>query len=127
MENLTLSGLAINGTGNAASNTIIGNDQGNNLKGGGGNDNLQGGLGADILEGETGNDILSGGSGDDTYITDGNDTINESPDDGIDTVKSSGSYMLVDNLENLTLQELQLVVQATATLIRLSAMARLTS
>lgn len=103
LENLTLEGTATTGIGNSLDNTIIGNDLDNNLQGAGGNDNLLGGLGSDILDGGAGNNTLSGGADDDTYITDGNDTINEGAGDGEDTVLSSASYTLANNLENLTL------------------------
>lgn len=103
VENLTLDGAAITGIGNGLNNTIIGNDLDNNLQGNGGDDNLQGGLGRDTLDGGAGNNTLSGGADDDTYITDGNDTINESAGDGEDTVLSSANYTLANNLENLTL------------------------
>lgn len=59
VENLTLTGAsAINGTGNAAANSMQGNDAANVLTGGGGND---------VLNGMGGNDTLDGGAGDDTY------------------------------------------------------------
>ncbi|QLA20092.1 beta strand repeat-containing protein [Desulfolutivibrio sulfoxidireducens] len=74
--NLTLTGTAnINGTGNAANNTIIGNsgknvlsglDGNDSLAGGAGNDTLSGGNGNDTLDGGTGNDSLNGGAGVDT-------------------------------------------------------------
>ncbi|WP_211167703.1 esterase-like activity of phytase family protein [Pseudanabaena yagii] len=93
LENLTLTGSAISGTGNGLDNIIIGNNANNILSGGAGNDTLDGGLGADSL---------TGGTGDDTYIVDNiNDTITDSS--GIDTVRSSISWTLGNNLENLTL------------------------
>ena len=96
LENLTLTGLeAINGTGNTLNNRITGNSANNTLDAGAGNDTLDGGLGIDTLIGGTGND---------TYIIDStDDTIIENANAGIDTVQSSVSYTLGDNLENLTL------------------------
>ena len=59
VENLTLvGGDAINGTGNALANIIIGNNNANQLLGG---------AGADTLTGNGGNDLLDGGSGVDTH------------------------------------------------------------
>ena len=59
VENLALTGTdAINGTGNALKNTLIGNSGDNTLSGGAGNDTLNGGEGTDLL---------SGGVGKDTY------------------------------------------------------------
>ena len=96
VENLTLTGTtAINGTGNALDNIIIGNSAINTLTGGVGNDTLDGGLGADKLIGGTGND---------TYIVDNTgDVITENANEGIDTVQSKITYTLGNNLENLTL------------------------
>ncbi len=68
VEDLTLVGVAINGTGNALNNTIIGNSQNNNLFGGSGNDTLKGGNGHDVLQGESGSDSLLGGQGNDTLL-----------------------------------------------------------
>ncbi|MBM6594446.1 hypothetical protein [Microvirga pudoricolor] len=70
-------------TGNASANTIIGGE---------GNDTIDGGLGADVLR---------GGAGDDVYVVDSSDVIDESAGGGTDTVRTSGSYTLGANVENL--------------------------
>nr|WP_051435012.1 PQQ-dependent sugar dehydrogenase [Microvirga flocculans] len=78
---------AINLTGNGFSQDLIGNAGANRLDGGGGEDTLRG-LG-----------------GNDTYLVDGNDTIVEQEDGGIDTVEALvDNYSLGDHLENLTLR-----------------------
>jgi len=96
VENLTLTGTAdIDGTGNGLNNVIIGNTGINTLTGSDGNDTLDGGVGADHM---------IGGAGNDTYTVDNvGDTVTEDPDAGIDTVKSSVTYTLGANVENLTL------------------------
>jgi Ca2+-binding RTX toxin-like protein len=68
LENLTLVGAALNGTGTAVANVITGNAAGNLLAGLGGNDTLSGGLGDDTLNGGIGNDLLSGGAGLDLFV-----------------------------------------------------------
>lgn len=92
-------------TGDAGNNTLTW--QGSNgvvLDGGAGNDTLTGGAGSDILMGGSGQNTLSGGAGNDTYIIENaNDILTEAANGGIDTVKSSASYTLGNNLENLTL------------------------
>lgn len=57
-ENLTLMGTAKTGTGNSASNWIIGSDRGNVLSGRAGNDTLEGGAGNDTLTGGAGKDVF---------------------------------------------------------------------
>jgi Ca2+-binding RTX toxin-like protein len=86
LENLTLFGPALTGTGNGLANRLLGNDLANTLSGDAGSDTLEGGAGADTLlggadndtlEGGGGADRLEGGGGDDSYHTDGLDTLVE--------------------------------------------------
>lgn len=53
VENLTLSGTAISGIGNALGNHMVGNAQANVLIGGGGGDTIEGGAGNDVLRGDS--------------------------------------------------------------------------
>ncbi|HSI22053.1 MAG TPA: putative Ig domain-containing protein [Methylophilaceae bacterium] len=96
VDNLTLTGLdAIDGTGNALDNVMLGNSAANTLTGLEGND---------ILNGGTGADTMLGGSGNDTYVVDDSgDLVIENAAEGNDTVKSGIAYTLTDNVENLTL------------------------
>jgi Ca2+-binding RTX toxin-like protein len=106
LENLTLSSLAlgINGTGNGLNNVITGNDLDNAIAGLAGNDMLTAGEGMDTVDGGTGADSMSGGGDDDTYIVDNVlDAVTENMDEGVDSVRSSVSFTLGANLENLTL------------------------
>ncbi|MDP1692461.1 MAG: calcium-binding protein, partial [Burkholderiaceae bacterium] len=96
VENLTLTGsTAINGTGNALNNVLVGNSAANTLIGGAGNDTLDGGAGSDTM---------LGGSGDDIYVVNAaGDVTTENVGEGIDTVRSSVTRTLGSELENLTL------------------------
>jgi trimeric autotransporter adhesin len=133
VENLTLTGAATIGVGNASNNLITGANNDNNdilvgkygadvLNGGAGNDALYGddfsvtpNGGNDTLNGGLGADGMTGGIGNDVFIVDdAGDIINElaGVGEGIDRVESSVTFSLVDtdgaglnggNVENLTL------------------------
>lgn len=100
----------IAGDGN---DSIVGSNAVNYLYGGLGNDNIDaskgddfifGGEGNDTLNGNVGIDTAIGGLGDDTYIVDNiRDVVKELAGEGVDSVKSSVSYTLSDNVENLFL------------------------
>ncbi|MBN1364873.1 MAG: putative Ig domain-containing protein [Syntrophaceae bacterium] len=118
VEGLTLTGdSAINGAGNTLNNSLTGNAANNMLYGGAGQDYIWGGDGNDYIIGgadidtvcgAAGNDtldsgadagqygdLMSGGSGDDVYIVDRRlDYCLEQPNEGVDTVFSSVSYVL---------------------------------
>ncbi|TLU55455.1 MAG: hypothetical protein FDX18_10535, partial [Chlorobium sp.] len=67
-------------------------------------DTLNGNAGGNTLNGGAEADTMTGRTGDDTYIIDNaGDRVNELPDGGFDTVKSSISYVLTPNVENLEL------------------------
>ena len=69
-----------------------------------GPDNLQGTTGDDLLDGGAGADTMSGGLGNDIYIVDNvGDVVIEAAGAGTDTVRSSVTYVLGDNVENLSL------------------------
>jgi Ca2+-binding RTX toxin-like protein len=85
IENLVLTGTAINGFGNELSNQLTGNNADNILGGG---------AGADTMIGLAGNDTY--------YVDDAGDVIVEAVDGGTDIVYSTtASYTLADNIETL--------------------------
>ena len=92
--------------GSMFNDTCNGGGGNDTLLGGAGNDTLFGGTGNDYLDGGTGTDNLVGGTGNDTYVVDSTgDVVTETSTvtTEIDTVKSSVSWTLGSNLENLTL------------------------
>jgi Ca2+-binding RTX toxin-like protein len=94
--------------GGNGSDVIYGNNGRDYLSGGENNDILEGGSGDDTLDGGTGEDSLVGGAGDDFYIIDATgDTISELFNEGTDIIESSVSYTLGNNIEKLTLANLE--------------------
>ena len=86
VENLELLAGVVDGTGNGLANWITGNS---------GDNTLDGGLGADTMV---------GGLGNDTYVVDNiGDVLTEDAAGGTDTVRSSISWTLQADFENLTL------------------------
>ena len=87
VENLTLTGTgSISGTGNDLDNYIIGHS-GSNI--------IDGGSGADSMIGGVGNDLY--------YVDNTSDVVTENVSAGNDTISSSVSYTLSDNVEHLIL------------------------
>jgi serralysin len=90
-------------TGASGFDTLIGIE---NLTGSALVDTLTGNAGDNLLDGGAGADILTGGDGNDTYIVDdvGDELVETSTAlSQIDSVRSSVSYILAANLENLLL------------------------
>ncbi|WP_310450657.1 calcium-binding protein [Sulfuritalea sp.] len=96
VENLTLTGTAaIDGTGNALNNILIGNGAATRLTGDAGNDTLNGGAGADTMAGGFGDDIY--------YVDNSGDVVIENLGAGYDRVYSTVSYALIPDVERLDL------------------------
>lgn len=89
-------------TGGGGTDTLIGIE---NLLGSAFADVLNGDGAANWLDGGPGADRMSGGDGDDLYVVDnsGDRAIEASAGGGLDTVRSSVTFTLGANLENLTL------------------------
>lgn len=79
----------------AGNDVFTGSSGDDALSGFGGNDTLSGGAGADTL---------SGGPGNDVYAFSVGDTLAELAGEGSDTVRSSSTFTLKANFENLTLE-----------------------
>ncbi|HEX8257332.1 MAG TPA: calcium-binding protein [Allosphingosinicella sp.] len=123
VENLDLTGGAIEGGGNDGHNVITGNSLDNRLYGGGGYDRLSGGGGDDRLDGQAehdlllgragadllisleGEDRLFGGSGDDRYELGAGSLarVIEGGGEGFDTIVAAASHRLSAHVEALEL------------------------
>lgn len=101
--------------GGAGDDRLFGGNGDDLVHGGDGNDILDGSAGFELLYGDAGNDVLiawagpiemHGGTGDDFYyVYRFGQTVVEGEGEGIDTVRSTRSYRLPDNVENLVIFE----------------------
>ena len=93
--------------GTAFADSLTGNSSDNRLEAFEGNDLLVGGAGNDFLYGGAGADQMEGGLGNDFYtFDDSGDSVIELFDGGLDTVATSISYGLRDNIERLQAADL---------------------
>ena len=99
VENITLSGDAVEATGNALANELQGNNLANLLSGAGGRDTLAGGAGNDTLDGGAGADVMRGDGGNDRLVWSGAEAgINGGA--GTDTLKVAGDNLNLKNVDN---------------------------
>ncbi len=90
--------------GTTKAETLYGTGGADTLSGLAGNDVLRAFAGDDSLDGGPGNDTLDGGAGDDTYVVDATgDRLVETAGGGRDLVRSSVTYTLPAEVEDLTL------------------------
>ncbi len=109
--------------GDAGNDTVTGGAGNDRLSGGDGDDSIDGSIGSDrlygdggsdvltgssstnILDGGTGIDTMSGGAGGDTYyVDDAGDQVLEFALGGTDVVRTTVSFTLADNVENLIIE-----------------------
>ncbi len=91
-------------TGSRGNDSIFSGAGADMLRGQAGADQIAGGAGNDFLIGGTGADTMTGGTGNDTYEVDNiGDVVIELPDEGVDSVRASISYVLGAHVENLAL------------------------
>ena len=104
IENATGSAASDKITGNSLNNVLVGNGGLDTLLGGPGADLLDSRLGAGIMDGGTGIDTMLGGAGNDQYFVDTvEDVVSELSFGGTDSVRSSVSYVLPEEVEHLEL------------------------
>lgn len=96
VERLALTGSDdIDGTGHNGGTFLVGNS---------GNNTLTGDSWADTLDGGAGKDTLIGGAWHDVYFVDNvNDVVIEKDEIGYDSISSSATYTLPDNVERIIL------------------------
>ncbi|NBB14521.1 hypothetical protein GVN21_04000 [Caulobacter sp. SLTY] len=90
--------------GGSDNDVIIGGTGNDQLYGDDGDDELLGGEGNDVLTGGAGADEMYGQSGDDTYVVAAGDTVLEFSNEGTDTIRSAGAWVLGNNFERLILE-----------------------
>jgi len=92
----------IGGDGNDVIRGGVGNDK---MFGQGGADRLEGGEGDDLMHGGDGADVMVGGIGNDTYyVHSADDQVIENAGEGNDDVRSTVTWVLGDNFEELLLE-----------------------